>query len=92
MALKNSTIDNHELFATEFTNRWTKFLDALRHEDQLVLDEMFKAVDVHRDAIASMDGNAFDKKFMAMMIEQRKLDDEVERRLLALEEKIRASG
>lgn len=70
---------------SEFTARWSKFRDALRHEDQLVWDEMFQAVEIHRDA------NDFEKQFMAMMIEQRRVEDEVEKRLVTLEEKINAS-
>jgi hypothetical protein len=80
----------------EFKNRWDKFRDALRHEDQLVWDQMWKAIDFHQDAIESMDGNEFEKQFVAMMIEKRKSDNEFEaeldslnRRLAALEKNLR---
>ncbi len=98
MTLKNSSMGNEEFVANEFKNRWDKFRDALRHEDQLLLDEMFKATEIHRDAIAAGEGNEFEKQFMAMIIEKRKIDDEFEERLddlkdrlVELEEEIRSA-
>lgn len=74
--------------ASEFATRWTKFRDALRREDQLVWDEMWKAVDIHQDAVNAMTGSSeFEKQFVAMMIEQRRLDDEVEEKLKGTESK-----
>lgn len=82
MTLRDSTAGHEGLSAGEFSNRWSKFRDALRHEDQLVWDEMWKAVDIHRD------GNDFDKQFMTMMIENRKMDDEIDLKLTKLEQQI----
>ncbi len=64
MTLRNSTLGDERVFANQFKNGWYKFRDALRHEDQLVWDEMWKAIDVHQDAIEAMDGNEFEKQFM----------------------------
>jgi hypothetical protein len=40
-----------------FSNRWDKFGDALRREDKIVLDETFKAPDIHRGAIEAFQRN-----------------------------------
>ena len=63
------------------TSRWTKFRETLRREDQLDWDEMWKATEVHKDAIAAGEGNEFEKQFMAMMIEKRMIDKEFEEKL-----------
>lgn len=79
---------NESFLVAEFKNRWDKFRDALRREDQVVFDEMFKASEIHRDAIAAMAGNDFEKKIMAMMVEQRKIGDEVDAKVSGIENRI----
>ena len=83
----------------EFINRWAKFRETLRREDQVVWDEMWKATEVHKDAIAVGEGNEFERQVMAMMIEKRKIDDEFEervddlkKRMAVLEGKIRSDN
>lgn len=73
MTLKDSTIGNKEVFAAELTNRWTKFRETLRREDQLVWDEMWKATEVHKHAIAASEGSEFEKQLMAMMTISRRV-------------------
>ena len=90
--LKNSTIGNECFVATEFKNRWMKFRETLRREDQLVWDEMWKATEVHKDAIAAGEGNEFEKQFMAMMIEKRKIDDDLEQRISWMERRVKETG
>ena len=72
------------------TSRWTKFRETLRREDQLDWDEMWKATEVHKDAIAAGEGNEFEKQFMAMMIEKKKIDSEFELKVDDLKKRITA--
>ncbi len=90
MTLKNSTMGNESISASEFENRWDKFRDALRWEDQLIFDEMFEAPVIHRDAIGSMTGSEFEKMVMAMIIEQRKIGDEIEAKMSGIEKRLTA--
>lgn len=73
---------SESFLAAEFKNRWTKSRDALRMEDRLVWDDMWKATEIHRDVINAMDGvSEFEKQFMAMIIEKTKLNNEIEAKL-----------
>jgi hypothetical protein len=47
-----------------------------------VWDEMFEATETHRDAIR------FEKQFVAMMIEKRKIGHDIERRPTEIEKRI----
>ena len=89
MTLKNSTMGNEDLFADEFKNGWTKFRDALRREDQLIWDEMFKAPEIHREAVGAMSSTSeFEATAIAMLIEQEKINDQIDDRLAEMEERV----
>lgn len=87
MELETSGGGAAPLIRDEYGDRRTKFRDALRHEDRLVWDEMLKAVGIRRDAINTMDRDEFEKQVTAMMIGQRKIDDEVEEKVDCLRKK-----
>lgn len=40
----------------DFKVQWSKFRDPLRREDQLILDELFHGLEIHKDAYESMPG------------------------------------
>ncbi len=89
MTLKNSTMATKSFLTAEFTNRWNKFRETLRREDQIVWDEMWKATDIHRNAINAMTGvSEFEKEFMAMMIKNHKDDDEIDAKISEIEKRI----
>lgn len=82
---------NEDLFADEFKNGWTKFRDALRREDQLIWDEMFKAPEIHREAVGAMSSTSeFEATAIAMLIEQEKINDQIDAKLTNIEEHLRA--
>jgi hypothetical protein len=83
------SIGRGNLSADEFRNSWNKFRDALRREDQLMLDEMFRAPDIHLEAVNAMGGTSeFVAMAMAMLIEQEKINDQIDDRLAEIEERV----
>ena len=65
-----------------FTLQWSKFRDPLRREDQLVLDEIFQALETHKEACGSMPGrDRFAAAAVAMLIEQRKKSIRIEKQI-----------
>lgn len=89
MALKKSTKGNESLTRAEFTNRWNKFGETLRWEDQLVWDEMFSAKEIHEKAIHAQPGTEFEKSVMSMLVEQWKIEDDMEKRISRMERRVK---
>lgn len=90
MTLKSSTVGNEGLSADEFKDGWSKFRDALRREDQLIWDEMFQALEIHREAVSSMSSTSeSEATAIAMLIEQHRIDDQIDAKLTELEKRIR---
>ena len=81
-----------EAFITDqFRSRWVKYREVLRREDQLMLDEMFRAPDIHLEAVNAMSGTSeFVAMAMAMLIEQEKVNNQIDAKLANIEEHLRA--
>lgn len=74
----------------KFDHQWAKFREPLRREDQLVLDEMFRARKVHKEACDSMpELMRFQAVVVSMLIEQRKKSIRIEKQIEDLERRIR---
>ena len=57
----------------EYEARWRKFREALRKEDQEILDELFQAPKLHLAACAyAMNPIPFENMLMAMLVEEHK--------------------
>lgn len=77
----------------DFNIQWSKFRDPLRREDQLVLDEMFRALEIHKDACDLMPNrDRFATAVVSMLIEQRKTSIRLGRLVEDVERGMRRHG
>ncbi len=77
----------------DFNIQWSKFRDPLRREDRLVLDEMFKALEIYKEACATMtERERFAAAALAMLVEQRKKSIRIEKQIEDHERRIRRQG
>lgn len=69
--------------------QWAKLRDPLHREDQLILDDMFQALEIHKGACNSMPGrDRFAATVVSMLIEQRKKSTRIEKQIEDLEQRI----
>lgn len=69
---------------------WSKFRRCLRKEDQEVFDELFRAAKVHlAENFYAMRPVPFDSMVMSMLLEQLKRINELQRRIVELEQHLR---
>ena len=89
--MKDSIMVGEAFITDQFRSRWVKYREVLRREDQLMLDEMFRAPDVHHEAVSAMSGvSGFEPMFMAMLIEQTRIDDQIDAKLTEIEQRLMA--
>ncbi len=88
MSLKDPALGNQAFTAEQFRNRWSKYREALRREDQLIFDRLFQApAELEPDRSATC--NTFETQVIAMLLEQRRISRELEAKLAALERSLR---
>jgi hypothetical protein len=94
------TVPTFTMVIREQESRWTKFREALRKEDQELLDDLFRAPKIHLAACAyAVNPIPFENIVISMLLEERKRSavlqkrveelEALERRLARLEEKYR---
>ena len=67
------TVETFTMVVQEQRALWSKFREALRKEDQQVLDELFRAPKIHLAACAyDVKPIPFENVVMSMLIEERK--------------------
>jgi hypothetical protein len=67
------TVETFSMVIQEERTRWKKFQEALRKEDQQVLDDLFRAPKIHLAACAyDVKPIPFENVVMSMLIEERK--------------------
>lgn len=67
------TVETFTMVILEQRSRWKKFREALRREDQEVLDELFRAPKIHLAACAyAVTPIPFENIVMSMLLEERK--------------------
>lgn len=67
------TVETFTMVIQEQRSRWKKFREALRKEDQEVLDELFRAPKIHLAACAyAVTPIPFENIVMSMLVEERK--------------------
>ena len=73
VAIMGRTVQTFTWLNHEYEARWRKFREALRKEDQEVLDELFQAPKLHLAACAyAMNPIPFENMLMAMLVEEHK--------------------
>ena len=94
------TVPTFTMVIREQESRWKKFREALRKEDQELLDDLFRAPKIHLAACAyAVNPIPFENIVISMLLEERKRSaalqkrveelEALERRLARLEEKYR---
>ena len=87
--MKDSIMVDEAFITDQFRSRWVKYREVLRREDQLMLDEMFRAPVIHLEAVNAMSSaSEFEATAIAMLIEQEKINDQIDDRLAEIEERV----
>ncbi len=84
MSLKDPALGKQAFTAEQFRNRWSKYREALRREDQLIFDRLFQ-IPAEFEPGRSATCNTFETQAIAMLLEQRRISRELEAKLAALE-------
>ena len=80
------TVPTFTMVIREQESRWTKFREALRKEDQELLDDLFRAPKIHLAACAyAVNPIPFENIVISMLLEERKRSAALQKRVEKLE-------
>lgn len=80
------TVPTFTMVIQEQESRWRKFREALRKEDQELLDDLFRAPKIHLAACAyAVNPIPFENIVISMLLEERKRSASLQKRVEKLE-------
>ncbi|HQT92007.1 MAG TPA: hypothetical protein PL001_08260 [Candidatus Kryptobacter bacterium] len=80
------TVPTFTMVIREQESRWKKFREALRKEDQELLDDLFRAPKIHLAACAyAVNPIPFENIVISMLLEERKRSTALQKRVEELE-------
>ncbi len=83
------TVPTFTMVIREQESRWKKFREALRKEDQELLDDLFRAPKIHLAACAyAVNPIPFENIVISMLLEERKRSAALQRRVEELEARV----
>lgn len=84
------TVETFTMVIQEQQTRWKKFREALRKEDQEILDELFRAPKIHLAACAyAVTPIPFENIVMSILLEERKRSIALQGAVNKLNERVR---